>query len=77
MLPPWVVEAIDSETDSEGEPRGAFVARLALERLQATTQTPGLARKIEHILYYKHNPRRQHKDRVQVGLSSGWTADPR
>ena len=48
MLPPWVVEAIDSE----GEPRGAFVARLFMERLQATTQTPGLAPKIEQILYY-------------------------
>jgi hypothetical protein len=48
MLPPWVVEAIDSES----EPRGAYVARLFMERLQATTQAPGLARKIEQILYY-------------------------
>jgi hypothetical protein len=47
-LPTWVVEHLDSLPD----PRGRTVARLFLERLQATTQTPGLARQIEQILFY-------------------------
>ena len=47
-LPTWVVEHLDSLPD----PRGRTVARLFLERLAATTQTPGLARKIEQILFY-------------------------
>lgn len=47
-LPPWVVEHIDEQDGA----RGRFVARLFLERLQATTQAPGMARKIEQILYY-------------------------
>ena len=47
-LPPWVVEHIDEQAGA----RGRFLARLFLERLQATTQAPGMARKIEQILYY-------------------------
>lgn len=51
MLPPWVVEAIDSETDSEGEPRGAFVARLFMERLAGYHPATELARQIDEVLY--------------------------
>ena len=45
-LPPWVVEYIDST----GQPRGAFVARLFLERLARTTKVPGFATRIDEIL---------------------------
>jgi hypothetical protein len=47
MLPPWVVEAIDSE----GEPRGAYVARLALERLLQMTSDKKLIGKICDAIY--------------------------
>jgi hypothetical protein len=47
-LPTWVVEHLDTLPD----PRGRTVARLFLEQLARTTEVPGLARKIEQILFY-------------------------
>ncbi len=51
MLPPWVVEAIDSETDSENEPRGAYVARLFMERLAVATTDRKLKIKLSDLLF--------------------------
>ncbi len=47
-LPTWVVEHLDTLPD----PRGRTVARLFLQQLARTTEVPGLARKIEQILFY-------------------------
>jgi hypothetical protein len=47
MLPPWVVEAIDSE----GEPRGAYVARLFMERLAVATTDRKLKIKLSDLLF--------------------------
>jgi len=43
----WVVEAIDSE----GEPRGAFVARLFMERLSLATTDRKLRTRLSELLY--------------------------
>ena len=47
MLPPFIVEHIDSE----GEPRGAYVARLALERMLQMTSDKKLIGKICDAIY--------------------------
>ena len=46
-LPTWVVEHLDSLPD----PRGRTVARLFLEQLARTTEVPGLATRIDEVLY--------------------------
>jgi hypothetical protein len=38
--------------DTLPDPRGRTVARLFLQQLARTTEVPGLARKIEQILFY-------------------------
>ena len=47
MLPPWIVEHIDSN----GEPRGAYIARLFMERLAVATTDNKLRIKLADLLF--------------------------